>query len=53
VGVLDSSTRRPLRAGYYVVYNGPYRTMRAVQRAAAHIRALGYRTAYVRPILQY
>ena len=24
VGVLDSSTRRPLRAGYYVAYAGPY-----------------------------
>jgi hypothetical protein len=53
VGVLESSTRKPLRAGYYVVYNGPYPTRKAVDRAVAHIRALGYRTAYVRPILRY
>ena len=53
VDVLESSTRRSLRAGYYVVYNGPYATLRAVQRAAGRVHALGYRTAYVRRILQY
>jgi len=51
--VLDSSTRRPLRAGYYVVYTGPYSKLSAVQRAAGRVRASGYRTAYVREILRY
>lgn len=53
VSVLDSSNRKPLRSGYYVVYTGPFATLAAVQRSAAHVRAFGYRTAYVRPILQY
>jgi hypothetical protein len=53
IGVLESSTRRPLRAGYFVVYNGPYATLRAVQRAADHVHAFGYRTAYIREIIRY
>ena len=53
VSVLDSSTRKLLRSGYYVVYTGPFATLAAVQRSAAHVRAFGYRTAYVRAILRY
>jgi hypothetical protein len=53
IGVLESSTRKPLRAGYFVVYNGPYATLSAVQRAADHVHAFGYRTAYVREIIRY
>ena len=53
VSVLDSSTRKPLRAGYYVVYTGPFATLDAVQRSAAHVHAFGYRTAYIREILSY
>ena len=53
VSVLDSSTRRPLRAGYFVVYTGPYGSLSAVQRAAGRARSAGYRTAYVREILRY
>ena len=53
VAVLDSSTNRPLRAGYYVVYTGPFATLDAVQRSAAHVHAFGYRTAYIREILRY
>ena len=53
VSVLDSSTRKPLRAGYFVVYTGPFATLAAVQRSAAHVHAFGYRTAYVREILRY
>jgi hypothetical protein len=53
IGVLESSRRKPLRAGYFVVYNGPYSTLSAVQRAASHVRAFGYRTAYVREIIRY
>lgn len=53
VSVLNSSTNEPLRAGYYVVYTGPFATLAAVQRSAAHVHAFGYRTAYVREILRY
>ncbi len=53
ISVLVSSTRKPLRAGYYVVYTGPFASLSAVQRSAAHVQAFGYRTAYVREILRY
>jgi hypothetical protein len=53
IGVLLSTGQRPLRAGYYVVYNGPYATLSAGQRAADHVHAFGYRTAYIREIIRY
>jgi hypothetical protein len=53
IDVLVSSQSKPLRAGYFVVYNGPYTTLRSVQRAGAHVRAFGYRDAYIRPIIRY
>jgi hypothetical protein len=53
VSVLNSSTNRPLRSGYFVVYTGPFATLAAVQRSAAHVHAFGYRTAYAREILRY
>ena len=53
VSVLNSSTSRPLRSGYWVVYTGPFASLSEVQRSAAHVRAFGYRTAYVREILRY
>ena len=53
VNVLDSSTNKPLRSGYFVVYTGPFATLDEVQRSAAHVHAFGYRTAYIREILRY
>jgi len=53
VSVLNSSTRKPLRSGYYVVYTGPFGTLSEVKRSAARVLAFGYRTAYVRKILRY
>ena len=53
ISVLDSSTRRPLRAGYFVVYTGPFASLSAVQRSAARVQASGYPTAYVRQVLRY
>jgi hypothetical protein len=53
VSVLDSSSRKPLRAGYYVVYTGPFDSLGEVQRSASRVRSSGYRTAYVREILRY
>ena len=53
VDVLDSSTNKPLRSGYYVVYTGPFASLEAVQLSASHVHAFGYRTAYIREILRY
>jgi hypothetical protein len=53
VGVLDSSTSRPLRAGYYVAYAGPYASGSAVRDASDEAHALGYRTAYIRELIRY
>ena len=53
VSVLDSSSNKPLRSGYFVVYTGPFATLADVQRSAAHVHAFGYRTAYIREILRY
>ena len=51
--VLDSSSSRPLRAGYYVAYLGPFRSGSAARAARERARALGYRTAYVRELVRY
>lgn len=53
IDVLESSSNKPLRAGYFVVYNGPYATFSAVSRALDHVHAFGYRTAYRREIIRY
>jgi hypothetical protein len=53
VSVLNSSNRRPLRGGYWVVYKGPYSTLSAVSQRAGNIHAAGYRTAYIRELISY
>jgi hypothetical protein len=53
LSVLNSSNRRPLRGGYWVVYSGPYSTLGAVSRRAGNIHAAGYRTAYIRELITY
>jgi hypothetical protein len=53
LSVLNSSNRRPLRGGYWVVYSGPYSTLAAVSRRAGRIQAAGYRTAYIRELITY
>jgi hypothetical protein len=53
VGVLRSSARNRLRAGYWVVYSGMYRSSAGAQRAAARVHARGYRTAYLRQLVRY
>jgi len=53
VSVLNSSNRRPLRGGYWVVYKGPYSTLTAVSQRAGNIHAAGYRTAYIRELISY
>jgi hypothetical protein len=53
LSVLNSSNRRPLRGGYWVVYSGPYATLGTVSRRAGDIHAAGYRTAYIRELIAY
>ena len=53
LSVLNSSNRRPLRGGYWVVYSGPYSTLAAVSRRAGGIHAAGYRSAYIRELITY
>jgi hypothetical protein len=53
VSVLNSSNRRPLRGGYWVVYTGPYSTLTEVSQRAGDIHAAGYRTAYIRELISY
>jgi hypothetical protein len=53
VSVLNSSNRRPLRGGYWVVYTGPVKTLAAVSRLASTVHSAGYRTAYIRQLYQY
>jgi len=53
LSVLNSSNRRPLRGGYWVVYSGPYATLSAVSRRAGAIHGAGYRTAYIRELIAY
>ena len=43
VSVLDSSNRKPLRGGYWVVYAGPYNTLSEVSAASDTIHGPGSR----------
>ena len=53
VSVLNSSNRRPLRGGYWVVYTGPYATLSAVSSRAGSVHSQGYPTAYIRELIVY
>jgi hypothetical protein len=53
VSVLNSSNRRPLRGGYWVVYTGPYATLNAVTTRSGSVHSLGYPTAYIRELIVY
>ena len=53
LSILNSSQRRPLRGGYWVVYSGPFPTLPTVSRHAGDIHAAGYRDAYIRELIAY
>jgi hypothetical protein len=53
VSVLNSSNRKPLRGGYWVVYSGPYNTLGQVATAADTVHASGFKTAYIRQLVMY
>lgn len=48
VKIVNSSNYPTLREGYYAVYSGPYPTLAKALAALAHIRGLGYVSAYTR-----
>lgn len=51
--ILNSSNRRPLRGGYWVVYTGPYDTLAQVSQQADSVHAAGYPDAYLRELIVY
>lgn len=51
--ILNSSNRRPLRGGYWVVYKGPYDTLAQVSQQADSVHAAGYPDAYLRELIVY
>ena len=53
VAVLNSSNRKPLRGGYWVVYTGPYNTLAQVSTFADTIHSSGFKTAYIRQLVMY
>jgi hypothetical protein len=53
VAILDSSTRKGLRGGYWAVYTGPYENIGQVSTAATNVHAAGYGSAYIRELLVY
>jgi hypothetical protein len=53
LSILNSSRRRPLRGGYWVVYSGPYPTLAAVSRRAGAVHSAGYGSAYIRELITY
>ena len=53
VSVLNSSNRRPLRGGYWVVYTGPVATISQAEQLAGRIHNGGYSGAYVRELIVY
>ncbi len=53
VSILNSSNRRPLRGGYWVVYTGPFSTLTQVNQRATDVHSHGYGSAYVRELVVY
>ncbi len=53
VSILNSSNRRPLRGGYWVVYTGPYPTLGDGQQPLPAVHCQWLRVAYVRQLIVY
>jgi len=53
VSLLNSSNRKPLRGGYWVVYTGPYNTLAQVSTASDTVHRSGFKTAYIRQLVMY
>lgn len=53
VSVLNSSNRRPLRGGYWVVYTGPFPSLGQVSTQVGHVHSAGFTGAYIRELIVY
>lgn len=53
ISVLNSSNRRPLRGGFWVVYTGPYTSLTQVSGAADNVHKSGFTSAYIRELIVY
>lgn len=51
--ILNSSNRRPLRGGYWVVYTGPFSTLAQVNGGASSVHSRGFTSAYIRQLIVY
>jgi len=53
VQVIQSSTRKSLRAGFYAVYVGLFKSQGAAASAATRMHSRGYGDAYIRQLVRY
>jgi len=53
ISVLNSSNRKPLRGGFWVVYTGPYTSLTLVSSAADNVHKSGFTNAYIRELIVY
>jgi len=53
LSILNSSNRRPLRGGYWVVYTGPFTTLGEGNRNATSVHGHGFTSAYIRQLIVY
>jgi hypothetical protein len=53
VSILNSSKRKPLRGGYWVVYTGPFPSQGVANQNANHVHGRGYDSAYIRQLIVY
>lgn len=53
VSILNSSNRKPLRGGFWVVYTGPFASLTQVSSAADNVHRSGFSNAYIRELIVY
>jgi hypothetical protein len=53
ISIINSSNRKPLRGGFWVVYTGPYASLPQVSSAADNVHKSGFTGAYIRELVVY
>ena len=53
ISILNSSNRKPLRGGFWVVYTGPFGSLTQVSSAADNVHKSGFTGAYIRELIVY
>jgi hypothetical protein len=53
ISILNSSNRKPLRGGFWVVYTGPFTGLAQVSSAADNVHKSGFTSAYIRELIVY